>query len=97
MEPRSRIDICQAVHNACFDYAQSALPRSPLAIAEWVHDRVPGGELWDTMYELPDGGWMRNCILRFGRLNIEVERLVARYDAGAPLPDLRAHLRGVSV
>jgi hypothetical protein len=91
---RPRIDTCQAVHRACFDYAQTTLPRSPLAIAEWVHDRVPGGELWDAIYELPDGGWRRNCILHFDGLNIEVEGLVARYDAGAPLPDLRARLRG---
>ncbi len=94
MAPGPRIDRCQAVHNACFDYAQTTLPRSPFAIAEWVHDHVPDCELWDAIYELPGGGWRRNCIIHLpDGLNIEVERLVARYDAGAPLPNLRAHLR----
>jgi hypothetical protein len=96
MAPRSRIEVCQAVHNVCFDYAQSDLPRDPLAIAEWVHERVPGGELWDAIYELPEGGWRRSCVLRFDGLNVEVEKIVARYDAGVPLPDLRARLRETS-
>jgi hypothetical protein len=91
-EPPSQLEICQAVHDACFEYAQSDLPREPLAIAEWVHDRVTGGEVWETIYKVAEGGWRRNCILRFADLNVEVERLVARYDAGESLPNLRARL-----
>jgi hypothetical protein len=90
------IDLAQAIHDACFEYAQSDLPRHPLAIAEWVHERVPGGELYDIIFRLPEGGWERRCLLRFGTLDVETEPLVARYDAGEPRPNLRERLANLS-
>jgi hypothetical protein len=94
-DARAEIDTAQAVHEACFEYAQSDRSRHPLQIAEWVHERVPGGELWEVIAELPAGGWKRICFLRFGGLDIETEPLVARYDAGEPLPNLRERLASI--
>jgi hypothetical protein len=81
---------CQAIHNACFDYARSSLPREPLTITEWVHDRVPGGEIWEMTHKVPKGGREHSYILRIGEFSFEVDKLVTHYDSGAPLPDLWA-------
>jgi hypothetical protein len=81
MQPPSHLERSQAVHDACFESAQTDHERNPLTIANWVDNRVPGGVLWDVICEDAES-WRHTCVVRFGELHFDVERLVMLYDAG---------------
>jgi hypothetical protein len=91
-EPPPQLALCQAVHDACFAFAQTDLERDPFIITNWVDNHVPGCTMWNVTCKDGDG-WRHTCILRHKGPDFDVERMVRDYDGGAPLPNLWDRLR----